>query len=636
VLLQLTAVAGAPLSSSALRRAAQLGSNEYLTALDELRAAGLLVVHDGAEAPHVAIYHTQIRDGVCAQLEQTKLCELHHALARALAEEPTRDCEALAVHWERASCMREAASCYVQAAREADRARAFAHAAALYERALGCAVGEQTPREWMLLHAAALANAGRSREAAEAYVKAADRPEPAQARDALRAAARHFLSAGDSARALAIADQLLSEVDVHISRSTPGAIASAVWQRARLRVQLRDVRERVGVDEPKKAFACDVLFEIANPLGLLDLTRSWDLHTRSLRLALELGDTKRMARALAGEAIFAGAGSSAEELRALGMMAHAEHLAQRTQEPKLIAWVKLCSAWRQIMAGEPQLALTEADAALQLFQEQCDDVAWELGSAHAVSLSALTALGSFDELKRRYRAAVDVAQQRGDIPSFVTLVATNGCVVDLVADRPEQCRALLADVTRAWPAEREVQHTWALGGQAVIDLYLGGAAAHHRIEREWPRLRRQLTLYNGRINAVLTLVRGTAALAADGCNPAARVRIVRSCIARLLAGRPRDVRASGHFLRAQLATWQGMPEEALVDYAHAAELWEGVGIYLGYVARQRQGELMGGDAGAAWIAQAQAWARSRRIVKVDRFFAACGPITGAMLGAHKR
>jgi hypothetical protein len=96
------------------------------------------------------------------------------------------------------------------------------------------------------------------------------------------------------------------------------------------------------------------------------------------------------------------------------------------------------------------------------------------------------------------------------------------------------------------------------------------------------------------------------------------------------------VRASGHFLRAQLATWQGMPEEALVDYAHAAELWEGVGIYLGYVARQRQGELMGGDAGAAWIAQAQAWARSRRIVKVDRFFAACGPITGAMLGAHKR
>ena len=692
-ILQLTAVAGAPLGLSSLRRAAQLGADECVKALDELRAAGLLVLHDGSDAPSVAIYHAQIRQGVCAHLDEESARRLHHALAQALAHEPTRDYEALAVHWQRALCPREAALCFVQAAEQADRARAFGHAAALYEQALRAVAGELAPderRSWLLQQAAALANAGRSLDAAETYLLAAEPAAPAQhaptgaargpmftlepsaalatgegarsstpgvtnepqrstadaarralrsapeaARAPLRAAMRHFLGAGDTERGLAIAEQLLAEVGERVPRTAAGAITSLIWQRVRIAGPMRDLRERADTPDPRKALACDLLFDISSPLSMLDIARSGVMHTRSLRLAIEMGDAQRLARALAGEALYGNVRSAAAELRGLGIMARAEHLAQRSGDPYLNAWVKLCSASRHVLGGDSRLALADADAALQLFEEQCRDVAWEIGSAYAVSLSALTALGRFDELERRYAAAVDAAQQRGNAPSFVTLVATNRCTVDLVADRPEQCRALLDEVTRAWPADREVQHTCALCGQVLIDLYLGGDAAHRRVESAWPQLRRSLSFWNNRIFVLLTTARGLAALAAlaaDGCDSARRLRIARSCALRLTRERLRDARASGHFLLAQLATWHGRASEAMAHYAQAAGLWEGVGIYLAWIARQRLGELKGGEEGAASIEQAQAWARSQRIVRPQRFFAMCAPIDGSMLG----
>lgn len=639
-LLELTAVAGAPLSLSVLQRAAQLGAAQCVKALAELRAAGLLVPHDGGDAARVAIYHTQIREGVCARLDGERTRALHHALAQAQSQEPTRDYEALAVHWQRAGCSREAALCFVQAAQQADRARAFGHAAALYDQALCCA-SHSDPAErcsLQLQHAAALANAGRSAEAAHAYLQAARLTGPEQTREALRAAARQFLSAGDSERGLQIAGQLLREVDEHVPSTASGAIASLLWQRARLGVHMRGLRDQADTKDTDKALACDLLFDIATPLSMLDLTRACDLHTRSLRLALELNDPARMARGLAAESLFRDQRGTAAELHALGILARAEHLAQRTGEPHLHAWVKLCSASRHLIGGEPRLALADADAALQLFEDQCRDVAWQIGSAYAVSLSALTALGDFVELERRYPAAVDSAQQRGNVPSFVTLVSTNRCIVDLVADRPEQCRALLDEVARGWPGDRQLQHTYLLCGQVLIDLYGGGDAAHRRIERAWPQLRRQLSFYNVRIYILLTMARGVAALAAlaaDGCDAAARLRIAKRCAARLLRERARDARASGHFFWAQIHTWQGQRELAIQHYERAEALWEGVGIYLRWVAQHRRAELTGGQPGALGIAQAEAWARSQRIVQVPRFFAISAPITGSMLGTGR-
>lgn len=348
---------------------------------------------------------------------------------------------------------------------------------------------------------------------------------------------------------------------------------------------------------------------------------------RSLSLAIELGDPERLARGLATEALYVDARSSAGELYNLGIMARAEHVAQRSGEPHLRAWVRLCSASRHLLSGEPQLALGDADEALQLLERQCRDVAWQIGSAYAVSLSALTALGRFDELERRYETAVEEVQQRGDVPSFVTMVATNRCIVDLVADRPAQCRAQLDQIARDWPSERHLQHTHLLCGQVLIDLYLGGDAAHRRLERAWPQLRRQPTFYNNRIFVLLTMARGVsalAALAADGGRGSARMRIVRGCAKRLLSQRARDARASGHFLLAQLAAWQGDASLAVERYRQAIAWWDGTGVYLAWVAKQRIAELTR-DTGL--LEEASAWASSQRIVRMDRFFAISAPIS---------
>ena len=633
--LQLTAVAGAPVTFPVLQLAAGLSAAECAKALDALRAAGLIVLHDRSSVPRVAIFHAQIRDGVCATLDEQSLCALHHALARALAQEPTRDYEALAVHWERAGCPCEAALSFVQAAEQADRVRAFAHAAGLYERALACMAGKQSAderRAWVLRQAAALANAGRSREAGATYLQAAELAEPEEARAAQRLAARSYLSAGDCEHGLAIARQLLAELDEHLPRSTSGALAAALWQRVRLSQRMRDIRDRFAPFDAHKALACDLLFDVAVQLSMLDMVRSWELHMRSLSLAIELGEPQRVARGLATEALYVDARSTADELYNLGIMARAEHIAQRSGDPHLCAWVKLCSASRHLLGGDPRLALGDADEALEMLIGQCRDVAWQIGSANAVSLSALSALGRFAELERRYASAVEQAQQRGDVPCFVTMVATNRCIVDLVADRPQQCRAELEQLARDWPAERDLQHTHLLCGQVLIDLYLGGDAAHRRLERAWPMLRRQPTFYNDRIRVLLTIARAVAALAAlaaHGGKQGARSRIVRRCAKRLLSHPARDARASGHFLLAQLAVWQGDAAGAVEQYQHAIAWWDGTGIYLAWVAKQRMAEL---THDTALIEEASTWARSQRIVRMDRFFAISAPITAVMLG----
>jgi len=631
-LLQLLAVAGTSIAERSLADAAGLPPDDFAHALAELRHGRFARVNETAGEFSVAPYHAKMRSALIAQLDEATLRRHHLALAQALTRGSGRDPEALAVHWLRAGRSEEAAVCFAQAAAIAERSQAFVHAAELYRSALETAA-DSSPRErrrWLQQLGQALAHAGRSAEAGEAFLAAADGCERPRARDLLRLAAEQFLRAGKTDSGLQIARPLLAEIGESLPKSASLALARLGWQRARANMRGTEVRERAPGDMPdSERYACDLLWSLSFPLTSLDLVRGIDLHTRCLLRALRLGDPARIARSLALECLYMRNDTADRELRVRGVLATAETLARHSKDPYLQGFSQLCHSTFHLLMGEPTLSLATADSAAFLFEDECRNVAWEIGLARVAALAALTYLGRFRDVARRFEAAAEEAAARGNTHGFTTLVTFNRCSLDLVADRADACRADIERVMRDCAAEWHLQHAFALGANVLLDLYAGGDAAHLRIEAGWQTLRHRLILSSDRFRIFFLFVRGLAALSAliaDDRDRRARVRLVQACATRLARERHLDALGGAHMLQGQLAAHHGDRATAVAQYRMAAELWGRVGMYGGKIASLRLGEIIGGDEGAALIADCMQWAGEENIRRPEQFFRICGPV----------
>ncbi|HEX4355845.1 MAG TPA: protein kinase, partial [Polyangiales bacterium] len=601
-LLQLIAVAGTSISERTLADAAGLTPDDLAQALAELRREKFARVHESAGEFFVTTRHARIGSALLAQMSEATELQAHHlALATALTRGTCRDPEALAVHWLAAGHAERAAACFVQAAAIAERSRAFAHAAQLYRSALDapCSAPTRVRSQWLQALASTLAHAGRSVEAAEAFLEAALALDPRQARDLRRLAAEQFLRAGMTEHGLAIARPLLAEIGEQLPKSASGALAALAWQRARLSMRGTEFRERAVSDTlDSERYACDLMWSISVPLTSLDLVRGIDLHCRCLLRALRLGDPARLARSLALQALYMRSDGADRELRVRGVLATADTLARRSKDPYLQAFGRLCHSAFHLLNGEPTLALSAADSAAFTFENECQNVAWEIGVARVTALNALSYLGRFRELSERFEAATEEAEARGNVHDFTTLVTLNRCTIDLAGDRVDDCRAELHRLMKACPAEWHLQHAFALGAHVLLDLYAGGDAAHRRLTEAWPRLRHQLILTSDRFRIFFLFVRGVAALAAllaDDRDVRARIQLIRDCATRLARERILDAKGGAHMLRGQLAAYDGDLAAAVAEDRAAAELWARVGMYGCKIANLRLGEILGGD-----------------------------------------
>jgi hypothetical protein len=253
------------------------------------------------------------------------------------------------------------------------------------------------------------------------------------------------------------------------------------------------------------------------------------------------------------------------------------------------------------------------------------------------ALNALCFLGEFRELGVRFEAAAEEARARGNVHAFTTLVTMNRCMIDIVADRPDACRAELQRLMDACPAEWHLQHAFALGAHVMLDLYAGGDRAHVRLSAHWQELRHHMILTSERFRIFFWLVRGLGALSAllsDECERQARMQLVRHCAARLARERMADAKGSAHMLRGQLAAYQGDLVVAAEEYRGAAEAWGRAGMYGSKGASLRLGEILGGDEGALLVASSMRWAEEQGICRPDQFFRTVGPVAGPCASAR--
>ena len=627
-MLEVLAVFGRPLDVSVASLAAGLSSRvlESLAVLRAERLSRTRVVEDREE---IETYHDRIRETVVAHLEPHVLKAHHRALALALENVPAADPETLQIHFQHAGEHERAARYAIVAADHAADALAFDRSARLYRVALDLSPGEPAGRQRIRVKLGdALANAGRGRDAAHAYLAAVEGATAADRLELQRRAAEQLLRSGHIDEGFDAIRAVLATMGMRLAGSPRRAMISMLLRRLQIRLRGLKFNERdVSQISPEELVRIDACWSIAIGLGTVDNIRGADFQARHLLLALRTGEPYRITRALAIEVAYSsipGGTRARRRSQELGEMA--ERLAERVGLPAAIGLVSVSRGTAAALLWQWKVALAQCERAAAILSERCTGVGWELAVAHFYSLVSLQYLGEFGELLRRLPPLIKEARERDDLNAVTNYRTRLSYLSYLASDEPEKASEEVLEGIGAWYQDTfTTQHYFELVATAEIALYVGdGASAWAHVERHWAALERSLLMRVQLICVEALFVRARSAIAAatmtgdDDCR-ADQLRAAGQEIRRLRRKDSPGASPLADLAAAGIATLTGHREEVMSLLENSAQAFTALDMSLhAAAARRRLGEVAGGERGYTLIAEADSWMRTHGIRNPER------------------
>ena len=470
-LLRVVATAATPLDREVARQAAGI-AGKLRASLRELRDSRLLRQRSIHGQVAIETYHDRIRETVMSSLEAEERRELHRDLALALESSGRASPETLAMHFQATAEMVRSREYLASAAREAEEALAFDRAARLYRLTLELSPEEDEGRyEIQVRLGAALANAGRSRDAADTYIQAVGDSGTINPVEVQRRAAEKLLVSGHIDRGMAVLRHVLRTQGMELGEPGWRSLLRLGWARLRLRLRGQGFTERDEVDcDPELLRRIDVCWSVTIGLCLVDLQQAAEYHAHHLRLAIEGGEPRRMARGLAME-IFFGAmeGQPIEVTREA-----AQRLAESVGGMYALGLTEMATGMVSCSRGLFRRAhrqLREAEISLR---ESRRGTVWELDTVHHFRVLAMMALGQFPELFEELPGLLERARERGDLYLEIHLLNRVESLRLLVADRPGEAHHLLLGSMASWASEGfHFQHFGHLLARVQLALYEG-------------------------------------------------------------------------------------------------------------------------------------------------------------------
>jgi serine/threonine protein kinase len=625
-ILEVVAVAGAPTANDVIAQAAGLSAAEFGQWAPLLRTAHLIRQVGMRTTDRVEAYHDRVREAVLGELDPETRRLYHGRLANALESAAPSGAEPLALvrHLQAAGEIERAADHAERAARRAGEGLAFDQAADLYKTALELgSPTEDQARSLRLAWGEALINAGRGPEAAEVLLVAAEGADRKARFDCQRRAAEQLLGSGLLERGREVLGCVLAEIGEHGSRSSLRALASIVWNRARLR--LSGYRWKRAKERPSTGSVArlEVYRAVAMGIGMVDVVQGADFEVRGLRVALRLGDPGYVARFMAMEAMFLAVEGGRNLDRAKRLADEVSRVAAELGQPYPWALSLGSQGVCDLCAGRlRQAAETLWEGELKL-REATTGTYLELANGRIFRLLALRLYGDLDELKPRFHEYVRDAVRRGDQFTATTLSRAFG-VVWLADDDPGAVAQALE--SRTWtPPEGgyHIQHQYELLLRVELALYLGDA------ESAWQRLQPDFAALFGSLLMRLQIVRVgvfwyRARLALGAAQTAAQpeplLNEAERMARKLLRERLPFSDVWVELVRAGICARRGDRTGALTHLRRAMALSEGVlgQAYLEGM-RYREGQVRGGASGARISAKAEEYLVAHGIRNVRRF-----------------
>jgi serine/threonine protein kinase/tetratricopeptide (TPR) repeat protein len=630
-LLEVVAVAGRPVPQNLACGTADLEPDDH-TVLDLLRAQHLVRTHGAREADTVECYHDRVRLAVLGQISRADLAQHHRNLADAFEREGG-DPEVTAHHFQAAGVPERAVQFACVAAERAAVALAFNRAAELYR--LAHTWSGDVPRHDLLRRRAdVLVLAGRCAESAPLYLEAAAASPPAEALELRRRAAEQYLVSGRIDEGVKHLRPVLSEVGLSYPPTPSRANMSIITRSTQL--SLRGIGFRVTNEADIPALdllRTDVCLSAGKGLGFVDPVRGYSFFLRGLLLALQTGEPRRVARALAQVGtMMISRGTVNAVSRGTTFIKEARKIADSLADPYLLGLTDIISGVAQITLGKWQHALELLDAGVQLLHDRCAGAAWEVGIAQMSAHRALLMVGNVGELASRSHAWLREAEDAGDLHGEVWAALFSGFSL-LASDDVQGARDRSRAAIRRWSQDGfHFQHMLALALETYCDLYQGrGGAAWQRLSEQWAAVESSHILHWQFLRIFGLQVRALAAIAASREQPHAEAVLIAAAERDatqldLDAESRRDSAAGAALIRACIAVRTGDRNQALAQLDLAISGFEATHMKLqAACARRRKGELTGGQPGLAMVAEADRTMFENSIVNPRQWTAMYAP-----------
>ncbi len=638
-LVELVAVAAQPYPALVFARALGIEEAALHTLAIPLLSSGLLRRRGDSD---LACFHDRVRSVAASRAGRDQTRRVHATLARALAAYPHAAPADVARHFDGAELHAEALIAYLRAGEHALTSLAFDDAAHHCRRALELAPSTQAHLSVIttlrVLLGRALAHAGHSAEAAQAFLDACEHAEPGQRIELRVWAAKHLLQSAQVEAGMKAARQVLAELGVPLPKSEGAAIARIVWDRVCLVVtglELGKSKQEVSTAERSRL---DAMWNLSMAVGWVELLPGAALTIQHLRRSLAAGDKAHTARALAAEAAFATMQKPDDTQRADELFTRARGLYEAQGNPALEAWVLLNEASADLYRCAPVGAQAKLERAETLLLAHCPEEPWLLTNVRFSLSSMWWSTGQLGKHLGTVERWLAEAAERDDRVAVACLETIgNGASRFLLRDDLESVRATVSSVVSPWPREPfALVHLGEATALLQDALYRGGDAAWQYLEAERARHDRAFLFKSSFGQQYRSNWRCFAALAAYVATPpgelaASRLATARS-EARALA------RAIGPFARlalpsieAQLAALDGNLDRALALSRISGRAYARSGFGSGEaVSSYLEGVLEGGDGGRERCEQALAVATSQGWKNPHRYFVAFCPVIACL------
>jgi len=628
-LLEVVAVASRPLGQVEACQAA--GIVDEHTVLACLRAGRLLRSTGPGEHGEVETYHDRIRETVLLHLDPRTLRQHHRALLSVLEASEQTDPEVLAIHLLGAGEMERAGYYYSLAAAQAAETLAFDRAAKLYRLVLELQAPQgDAKRRLQTRLGDALANAGHGAESARTYLAATAGAGAVEQLELQRLAALQFLRSGHIDDGLATLRTVLAAAGLKLLPTPRRAFWALVVQRLRLMLRGLRFRPRPIADiDPAELTRLDICQSAAIGLSMVDTLQGAYFQTRSLLLALKVGECDRLVTALAMEAGHTSVEGSRSRRRTQRYLETVDALAKQVNHPYAYALVSMARGIAAALAGEWREGQRLCDETECILRDSCTGALWELGTVHRFALWPLMFMGESVEINHRLPRLLKEARERDDLYEETNLCLVVRTFARLAADEPQRARAELAQVMERWSHQGfHVQHMNRLFDETQIDLYLGdGATAWHRLEGSWSALKRSHLLNVQQVRIVMLDQRGRSALAqAGGKDSASWLRLAERYARALRGEKLLWSDALAQMIEAGIAFHRGDKRRAAEILRAAIAAFSATDMHLhAAVARRRLGQLLADSEGQEMLRQAEVWMNGQAIRNLDRMTGMLAP-----------